>query len=74
MALVHCIVFLASLVLTLRAQEITIPSTYSVVVSKNSNDLGFTFAYKEYYDADKQMWRTDGNGTMNIYNLTSVCA
>jgi hypothetical protein len=69
----HCILLLlASLVLVLQAQPITIPTSYSVVVSSNSDDFGFTYAYKEYYDSSLQMWRTDGNGTSNIYNLATV--
>ena len=73
MALSSCVFTLVlSLVVVLQAQKVIIPTSYSVVVSRNSDDIGFTYAYREYYDATQQMWRTDGNGTSNIYNLKSV--
>lgn len=54
-------------------REYSIPSAYSVVVSTNSNELGFTYAFREYYDSDVNLWRIDVNGTINVINLTTVC-
>jgi hypothetical protein len=69
---------LAILVLRIQGQavtpKVTIPTAYSVVISVNSNQNGFTYAFTEYYDTTLNMWRTDANQTTNVYDFNKVCA
>ncbi len=47
--------------MSVHASVPALPTSYSVIVALNSNDLGFTYAYKEFYDTTSQLWRFDMN-------------